>query len=512
MSHFNHAFSRVWVGTKDTQVASGTQSGVDNGFLTSAGVSTINFNNTAAPYKLGKGTFGFVDSTYTSVNTASLSTIGCCPLVLVGASLKANDKQGPTHGGYTETNKSKLINPKYVSKFYRVNPCVPQQSVVHVGTTNFTGTGQVLTITAAGTGSGYTNGTYTNVPVTGGTGQGMTVNFTVVGGQVQAGVTVNAPGLNYTSGDTVTIPGGSTLVNITINTVNEDPSQCGYTFFCGETYYLRVDIKGSPALRFAHHNLYRTFQADGGCCPTSGVPTEVDSTLIMIQWANAIVNDPYMSQFVSPVVFDQYGQPWYAPGTTGGVQTWNNYVSAGYVAGTTAGIRLLGAFVETKFGNCTFQVTDHWEKEPIKILASLVDYTGDPCTFEGICVVTECEGVQGNGFGEQAVRDVLLSEEYRQNFFHSDLRIREITQGDQMLDSLDRNALYYRYYIQHSVPRFNNPSSTFDTDQYLLEIITDAPSSSFEAFMATWLDGCGNGCASMEVFGCNACDIIPVGV
>jgi hypothetical protein len=31
--------------------------------------------------------------------------------------------------------------------------------------------------------------------------------------------------------------------------------------------------------------------------------------------------------------------------------------------------------------------------------------------------------------------------------------------------------LYNSYYIKHHVPRFNNPTGTFDNDQYLIELI-----------------------------------------
>jgi hypothetical protein len=34
----------------------------------------------------------------------------------------------------------------------------------------------------------------------------------------------------------------------------------------------------------------------------------------------------------------------------------------------------------------------------------------------------------------------------------------------------NRNALYNKFCILHSVPRFNNPSGVFDNDQYLIEI------------------------------------------
>ena len=78
------------------------------------------------------------------------------------------------------------------------------------------------------------------------------------------------------------------------------------------------------------------------------------------------------------------------------------------------------------------------------------------------------------GLGETVARDFILSESYRQIPFATDLRIREITQGNDMLGAgngqVDRTALYDRLYILHTVPRFNNPTGTFDNDQYLIEI------------------------------------------
>jgi hypothetical protein len=61
--------------------------------------------------------------------------------------------------------------------------------------------------------------------------------------------------------------------------------------------------------------------------------------------------------------------------------------------------------------------------------------------------------------------------------------------------------LYTRYYLQHNVPRFNNPSSTFDNDQYLLEIITDGVEAAFETFVETWLDTCSQ-CSGLEEVEC----------
>ena len=168
-------------------------------------------------------------------------------------------------------------------------------------------------------------------------------------------------------------------------------------------------------------------------------------------------------------------------------------------------MRLIGAYTDTQFQNCTFELTDHYEIQPVRIYASLVDYTGDPCVFEGLCVVTECPSRQGIGWGEAVVREILLSESYLTNFFHTNKRIREITQGDQLLGSVDRFTGYYtRYYIQHNVPQHANNSQTYDNQQYLLEIITAGQSAGFEAFMAQWLDDCGD-CATLEEQSCASC-------
>ena len=59
-----------------------------------------------------------------------------------------------------------------------------------------------VSITDAGT--GYTDGTYSYVPVTGGTGSGLTLDVTVTGGVI-TDVVVDDKGVNYTVGDTLTV-------------------------------------------------------------------------------------------------------------------------------------------------------------------------------------------------------------------------------------------------------------------------------------------------------------------
>jgi hypothetical protein len=419
MAYFNHAFQKAFVGTQ--------------------GFTDLSLGQLGTPGNiLPTGLFAFVDPKTWDLVDVTTPPTGCCPLILASGSLYSQDKIG-SHGGYLESNKSKIINPKYINRFYRVDPNQAQQNVINIGFTPFT------------------DGT-----------------------------------------------GGS----------------CEKEFLCDETYSLRIDVKGSPALRFLNHNAYLTVEAYTGCCPVGALaPTPVDGTLVMIQWAQAIVGEilpntigtsalTVISPFVLPVVTAEDNSLWYAPGTDtslivppvgytiGG--TWDNYVSPGHTPGEFAGITLYGAYVGTTFSDCTFQTSDFFEKEPVKLYASLVDYAGNPCEFEGLCVVTECTGLQAMGLGESVARDVILSERYRQNFFATDLRIREITQGDQILNTINRTAFYTRYYLQHSVPRFNNPTGTFDNDQYLLEIITDAPLAVFESFVTNWIANCGN-CVELEV-------------
>jgi hypothetical protein len=180
-------------------------------------------------------------------------------------------------------------------------------------------------------------------------------------------------------------------------------------------------------------------------------------------------------------------------------------------ADTLAGLIINGGYIDTRFGDCTFYPNDAIlaRVEPVKIYASETDLNGDPCAFTGLCVNDICLPVQGSGYGENVIREVIQSEMYSQNYFYTglDLRIREITQGYDVTNAIDRTldgALgYTRYYIQHSVPRFNNPTSTFDNDQYLLEIITDGTVAAFETFMAAWLNASQTGnCVVLEPFTC----------
>jgi hypothetical protein len=511
MAYFNHAFSKLFLATGATQTDAPVKdldggtilTTTDGALVTTTGVHSLGLNQLSKIRKdagehLTSGYVGLFDpKTHRTITPAD-----CCPIYIAGSAIYANDKVGPHHGGYTETNKSKVINPKYVSRLYSQDACAAQNEIVHVGATPYTLGGSVLTLDAGSLvgGTGYTDGTST-VAVTGGTGIGALVEITVASGVV-TGATLVYGGLNYTVADTLTLVGGNNDATIDVATVNTGAgaADCCKEFVCGETYSLRVDLKGSPALRFLNRHTYFTAEAQTGCCPEDAVaPTVVDSTLVFIDWAKDLTRSQLVAPFLKIVVVAEDGSLLYDPTTDpaelpAGAVTWDQYVSPGHTEGACAGLILEGAYVDTKFGDCTFELTDFFEREPIKIYASLTDLTGEPCEFEKICVEYEALAKQAEGFGEKVMRDLVLSESYRQNFFHNDLRIREITQGNQMLQDVDRTAQYDRVYLLHSVPRFNNPSSTFDNDRYLLEFVSLSGTNGTGAFftaLQTWLDGCG---------------------
>jgi hypothetical protein len=540
MAYFNHAFKKTFLGTGneiDAQtftdpVTGGTYTvSTEEGYLQTSGVPTYLLNvmsryQQTFPYSgpdslssWNSGYFGLFDA---KTNLSLTGPEDCCNIYVASSAIYANDKIGPFAGGYTETNKSKMINPRYVQQFYKVDSCEPQNEVVHVGSTFWTAGGGVNagSITTPGVGYGNTvTAKLVETVTTLGAGTGLTLFITVAAG-VPTVTGIASLGKGYEVGDTVTIadwdgtaPG--TLAIYTISAVNAAgtnyvvaPGECCKEFLCGETYYLRVDIKGSPALRFLNHNAYYTAEAYTGCCPTGALaPTPVDSTEVMILWANALLRYELTRPFIQIVIQDEAGVLWYQPGTSAadlaalGGNTWDNYVSTGHVDGACAGMIFNGAYVDTKFGDCSFQISDFYEKQPVKIYPSEVDYTGDPCEFTGICAVIECQGTQAQGLGETVLRDLVLSESYRQNFLHNDIRIREITQGNQLISAINRNALYMKYYLLHSVPRFNNPSGTFDNDRYLLEIVANTAMPTFENDVNGWLQGCGTQCA-YEEFNC----------
>ena len=231
---------------------------------------------------------------------------------------------------------------------------------------------------------GATYVTATNVATTGGTGTGLTLDITVVGGAVTA-VAVNNPGNGYTAADVITITGGNGAAATSVATVSADSGSFTIAEILDGTYDPSTD-------------------------PVGG--------------------------------------------------------------GVTATVTVEGAYVDTQFGNCSFDTRDHYEKEPVKVILSLLDETGNPCNDCG--VTTDTPGQMPSTLGEKVLRDLILTDRYMQMPYNQgtadSARIREIEGSVDTVAAVERASLYKVYYLQHSVPRFNNPSGVFDNDQYLYQI------------------------------------------
>jgi hypothetical protein len=291
---------------------------------------------------------------------------------------------------------------------------------------------------------------------------------------------------------------------------------------CGTSYYLRIDIKGSPALRFLTHNAYRTYGSDNICCPQDPTAsTAVDSMQIIADWAWQIARDPIMNNFIlgNPTwnngSFDAAG--WFAAHPTAAKgdmfvamqtpynATTNPFVDGTeYIPGTSTAqcLTLTGAYVDTQFGNCSFHPQDFYELAPVKIYTSITDQQGDPCVDQIFCTPQDPDTLaqQGNGYGHKLLRDAILFRRYMQEQYVYDPRLREVMNQDQVYNWIVGTSFYTTYGILHSVPRFNNPTGVFDNDQYLVTIVMppsacgdDTRVTTFEDWMNDYLALAGNG-------------------
>jgi hypothetical protein len=284
---------------------------------------------------------------------------------------------------------------------------------------------------------------------------------------------------------------------------NQIKDICVCNLECGKNYNLRTDLKGSPALRFLSHNVYKTLAAYTGCCTDDCTATctgaLVDPTTVNINWATQIINDPILSQFLQidritdwdgEVVAEMGGAITTQAQFLAELQT---YVStfdptSGTAATDQSCMRVSVAYVDTRFQYCTFTPTDFYELQPLNMLFSLTDESGDPCNVQCFQVSGQYDangdipkpyvpgqtqpGVQAQGLGESVLRELILAGRYRQEAYPDSsrvesLRMREI-EANPVLAAVNRQGFYNSVNILHSVPRFNNPTGTFDNDQYLL--------------------------------------------
>ena len=295
--------------------------------------------------------------------------------------------------------------------------------------------------------------------------------------------TVKSKGINpkYVSAFYVTEPANAVNHVITVGAA----APCDVT--CNTTYRLRVDVKGSAALRFLTHNAFKTVDAFTGCCEGDVAGTLVDSAIVYEAWAAAIAADPIIGKFIAASLLYTDNSGANPVVTTTKPANWGTIA----LGDKWVQLKLTGAYVDTKFGNCSFDPKDHFEIEPVYIYASAVDSTGDPCSESCFFVTEVTQAYQGKGYGETLVRELILAKRYQQEPWTQDVRLREVL-DDTTLTELSRNSKYFAYHILHSVPRKSNPTGMMDADQYLVKIVVDARDAAFESYLDTLLLSSGN--------------------
>jgi len=60
--------------------------------------------------------------------------------------------------------------------------------------------------------------------------------------------------------------------------------------------------------------------------------------------------------------------------------------------------------------------------------------------------------------------------------------------SDEILAAVDRSSTYKAYYIQHSVPRFNNPTGVFDNDQYIYKVYVKCSDTEAQTQMVAFME------------------------
>ena len=370
MSYFNHAYKKAMLGQGDG--------------WHSAGVSTAT---------LTAGEMAIVDACTYQTLAPTASTTYSGDIMIVQGNYNQTDTLGgnPLHGGYSESIKSKIIKPQYITRLW--SSCCNDAKCPTIS---------------------------------------------------------------------LTIPN---------DCYDCDPSNALVAGTDGTGHpQIRIDIKGTEVMRALNRNAY--FVADmTGCCPAGGYYTGAS---VASAWADAINRDASdMGDFITAVA-------------------------------TSNTLKITLCPSETVFDCCSFDTRDAYGHETLDLGVSLLTAEGDPCASTCVTYGTTTDGTTvgvaaGTAFpnitawitrtpaetlGEQVLREIILDGRYRQdggwNQGNKDsARFREIEGGSLLCAEFPkttaaggkgRRATYRWFYVQHTVPRFNNPTGVFDNDQYVVAV------------------------------------------
>ena len=512
MSYFPHAFQKMLSATHPLGGAtplpfSNTTSATPNATIniTAGQVAVVNaLNNTP------------IDLSVTPVYGPSGTANNYSQVYLAQGSYHNLDKIGPFHGGYKETVKSKGINAKLVSSFYRTDPSNPVNDVLEIAQVNCgldcdTMYDLRLDIKGSPALRFLNHNLYQTL-------------------SAYTGCCTVTSGVNDKVDPTVVLLQWADLINNTTATAGFSPSGNNSIPFLNQFVQALVYVKTALATTATGTAATSTITvASAGAGATAiQVGNKVKYTIGTTTYV-AYVKSTYVAASTSVPLVNADGTDFVIPVALSAtnIKVYRTTTTAAYTPATGASaitvdsnIDIIGAYVDTVFGDCSFDPKDHFETEPIQLYASMAAYAnnsndlgGDTCAVSCFTVTETQAAKQGKGFGETLVRELILAKRYQQEPWYADPRMREVMNDTTLGTSggggpeIVRGTKYSVYYLLHSIPRKNNPSGLYDQDQYLVKIVvpwftsntTITPAATvtnmtvFQTWWNTWLTSAQSG-------------------
>lgn len=448
MAYFSHAYQKIMIGNSlKTTVGSLSD-------LTAGQLGVVGMNHQTIKI--------------TDVTTASYATH---PMVyLAQGSFHTVDEVG-MHSGYLRPVKSKGINPKYVSKVWVSDAKDAQNNIWHVCSDNCNlecDTTYRLRIDVKGSRvlGALQRNLYFNVDAYTGCCTDDPVDPITVLLQWANGINENPLGKPFVQASVVgLIPLGDFVVSVDSGTITATVSD-------------NEDIVPEVG---------NVLQVDDDYYVIATVEEQTNDDDEVISWEITVKEYDWLTGETgsSAATLDDMTEEALAMYLVPDMDNYEPLTDITTISNSHSCLVIESAYVDTKFGDCSYSKNDRVDIEPVIIKVSILDETGDPCVVNCFKPTEIQEAHQGAGYGETLLQEYILSKSYEQEFWEDDPRYRE-TKDQTFNTDVDRTAKYKVLNILHSVPRKSNPSGTFDNDQYLIRILFKSTFDSSD--LITWLN------------------------
>lgn len=156
------------------------------------------------------------------------------------------------------------------------------------------------------------------------------------------------------------------------------------------------------------------------------------------------------------------------------------------------GIRITAGFLDPKFDNCSFDIRDYYETEPVKMEVALLQEDGDRCDAATWPSQHQSKvGRIGRQSGEWVVREVIMkTNAYLRHVdqYSNDPRMRQAF-DQNLLGTVDRNAYYNLYYVTYKASYgFNTTWRNSDQEKFTTVFAFKEGDASEQTFVTSVVD------------------------